>query len=249
MNTQLETFSFHSSKIRTISTESGEIFFVAKDVASTLGYSDTVKAVSTHCKKAKSLIDIGEANHPPQQNQQLDSQTKLIPESDVYRLVMRSKLQQAEEFQDWVCEEVIPSIRKHGSYAKPAVVALEAKSDHHADKIDTELFLDITQMSNMNPDEIFWVTQGEWINAILTDYYKKGRPSERKISVILVDNQIPHRKKELANFKQILLENVFLKEKLANLEKESQISEARNIEFITFLKKHIALLEEKAGVS
>ena len=41
---------------------------------------------------------------------------KYIPESDVYRLVMRSKLPQAEQFQDWVCDEVLPAIRKTGGY-------------------------------------------------------------------------------------------------------------------------------------
>ena len=39
-----------------------------------------------------------------------------IPESDVYRLVMRSKLPEAEKFQDWVCEEILPAIRKTGGY-------------------------------------------------------------------------------------------------------------------------------------
>ena len=41
---------------------------------------------------------------------------RFIPEADVYRLVMRSKLPEAEKFQDWVCEEVLPSIRQHGTY-------------------------------------------------------------------------------------------------------------------------------------
>ena len=42
--------------------------------------------------------------------------TLVIPEADVYRLIFGSKLSQAQEFQDWVCEEVLPSIRKHGAY-------------------------------------------------------------------------------------------------------------------------------------
>jgi len=42
---------------------------------------------------------------------------QFIPESEVYRLVMRSKLPDAEKFQDWVCEEVHPSIRKTGVYS------------------------------------------------------------------------------------------------------------------------------------
>ena len=46
-------------------------------------------------------------------------QFKLIPESDVYRLVFRSKLPEAEKFENWVTEEVLPSIRKHGGYLTP----------------------------------------------------------------------------------------------------------------------------------
>ena len=42
-----------------------------------------------------------------------------IPEKDVYRLIMRSNLPNAEQFQDWVCDEVLPSIRKHGGYLTP----------------------------------------------------------------------------------------------------------------------------------
>ncbi len=113
---QLIPFSFNKNNIRVIQDEQGEPWFVAKDVAAALGYADSAKAVAAHCKKAKSLKDIGWVNHPPYTNQQLDLQTKMLPESDVYRLVMRSKLDSAEAFQDWLADEVIPSIRKTGGY-------------------------------------------------------------------------------------------------------------------------------------
>lgn len=47
---------------------------------------------------------------------------RYITEADVYRLVMRSKLPEAEKFQDWVCEEVLPNIRKHGAYLTDAAL-------------------------------------------------------------------------------------------------------------------------------
>ena len=50
------------------------------------------------------------------------STMKIIPERDVYRLIMRSKLPAAERFEEWVVGEVLPSIRKHGIYATPATV-------------------------------------------------------------------------------------------------------------------------------
>lgn len=90
----------------------GEPWFVASDVAKALGYSNPSDAINRHCKKAIktpfNVIHEGAFN-PVQIN--------LIPESDLYRLVMRSNVPEAEEFQAWVCEEVLPSIRKTGSYS------------------------------------------------------------------------------------------------------------------------------------
>lgn len=68
----------------------GEPWFVARDVAKALGYQNTVEAVNTHCKKVNDFRD----------SKMLPSATpmKIIPESDVYRLVMRSNLPDAERF-------------------------------------------------------------------------------------------------------------------------------------------------------
>jgi prophage antirepressor-like protein len=115
--TALQQFSFESQSIRIISDENGAPWFIAKDVASLLGYANTRETIIKHCKKSKSLKDIGVAIHDPYTNQQLDTQTKAIPESDVYRLIMRSNLESADKFQEWVCDEVLPAIRKTGSYS------------------------------------------------------------------------------------------------------------------------------------
>ncbi|WP_052700087.1 phage antirepressor [Methylocucumis oryzae] len=119
MNNALQIFNFNSHDVRVITDTTGEVWFIAKDAAEVLGYGNTKQAVIDHCKKAKSLKDIGVVFRDPEQNQQLtlDMQTKLIPESDVYRLVIRSKLESAEAFQDWLVEQVLPSIRKTGSYS------------------------------------------------------------------------------------------------------------------------------------
>ncbi len=81
--------------------------FLANDVAKALGYSYPKNAIQDHCKG----VDI--LSTPTDGGIQ---KMKYIPESDVYRLVMRSKLPQAEQFQDWVCDEVLPTIRKTGGY-------------------------------------------------------------------------------------------------------------------------------------
>lgn len=96
-------------------------WFVASDVAKALGYEKPNNAINEHCKKMNKItLDpnlggrVATVSTPP-------IQAIIIPESDVYRLVMRSNLPRAVEFQDWICEEVIPSIRRSGGYvmAKP----------------------------------------------------------------------------------------------------------------------------------
>ena len=82
-------------------------YVCANDVAKALGYLRPADAVTSKCKgsvKHRVLTNGGE------------QEMKFIPEADVYRLIFGSKLPQAQEFQDWVCEEVLPSIRKHGAY-------------------------------------------------------------------------------------------------------------------------------------
>lgn len=90
----------------------GKPWFVANDVATALGYAVPKDAVAAHCKYAEILK--GGESAP------LTSSPRgiaVIPESDVYRLIMRSNLPSAEDFRDWVCEEVLPTIRKTGSYS------------------------------------------------------------------------------------------------------------------------------------
>ena len=88
----------------------GEPWFVAKDVALVLGYSNPQKAIRTHCK------GVNETDTPTAKGLQT---VKIIPERDLYRLIMRFRLPQAERFEEWVVGEVPPSIRKHGVYLTP----------------------------------------------------------------------------------------------------------------------------------
>lgn len=89
----------------------GQPWFVASDVAKALGYERPNDAVNAHCKK---LNKFSYGNSP-----QGAMPYNIIPESDVYRLVMRSNLPSAERFQDWVCDEILPAIRKTGHYGAP----------------------------------------------------------------------------------------------------------------------------------
>ncbi|EAE3792795.1 phage repressor protein/antirepressor Ant, partial [Listeria monocytogenes] len=100
-------FNFEGSKVRTVILDE-EPFFVGIDVASILGYSNPQKAMRDHCKKpAESLVN-DSLGRP--------RRTLVLSESDVYRLVLRSDLPSAEKFENWLMDEVLPSIRKHGAY-------------------------------------------------------------------------------------------------------------------------------------
>ncbi len=81
-------------------------WFYGTDVAKALGYENPARDVQRHCKKVNKFSPTESVGTP----------YNIIPESDVYRLVMRSNLPNAEKFQDWVVEEVLPSIRKTGQY-------------------------------------------------------------------------------------------------------------------------------------
>lgn len=100
-------------EVRT-SDENGVTLFCAADVARGLGYKDTVNAVKQHCRGVvkRHLTDsLGRTQ-----------EASFIPEGDVYRLIVHSKLPSAERFERWVFDEVIPTIRRHGAYATETTI-------------------------------------------------------------------------------------------------------------------------------
>jgi len=107
-NSSVIPFDFDGAAIRVITDKLGDPWFVARDVADALGYSKPENAVARHCKAATTT---------PKQG---GGFMTVIPERDLYRLVMRSKLPAAEQFEEWVVGQVLPSIRKTGQYAVSA---------------------------------------------------------------------------------------------------------------------------------
>lgn len=96
-------------QVRTVDID-GKMYFVANDVAKALGYSVPKDAVTRHCKgalKQRYLTEGGE------------QEMKVIPEGDIYRLIIKSQLPSADKFERWIFDEVIPSIRQTGGYQKP----------------------------------------------------------------------------------------------------------------------------------
>lgn len=103
---QMEIFSNQEfGSIRTFEQD-GKVLFCGKDIAKALGYQRTADAITAHCKGVCVL--------PTPSNGGIQ-RMKFIPEGDVYRLIVHSKLPSAERFERWVFDEVLPSIRKHGA--------------------------------------------------------------------------------------------------------------------------------------
>nr|DAN39678.1 MAG TPA: repressor domain protein [Caudoviricetes sp.] len=103
-----EIFNFQGQQVRTV-TINGEPYFVGKDVAEVLGYSNPRQALKSHVDED----DKGVSKFDTLGGKQ---DLTIINESGLYALILGSKLPQAKEFKRWVTSEVLPTIRKHGAY-------------------------------------------------------------------------------------------------------------------------------------
>lgn len=133
-------------EIRTVTIDN-EPWFVGKDVAEALGYSNTRDALATHVSeedKNTVVISDGKRGNPNQ---------VVINESGLYALIFGSKLDSAKRFKHWVTSEVLPTIRKTGSYQKPMTVAEQIQllalgnQDHEEriEKLENTMTLDYGQ--------------------------------------------------------------------------------------------------------
>jgi prophage antirepressor-like protein len=108
MKNNIVAFKYEEQQVRTIE-KNGEPWFVGKDVAEILGYSDTAQAVRKHIdNEDKGVVEMT----TPGGKQPVT----IINESGLYSLILSSKLPTAKEFKHWVTSEVLPSIRKTGEY-------------------------------------------------------------------------------------------------------------------------------------
>lgn len=117
-------------EIRTIEEE-GKVLFCGKDVAIALGYKDTVNALKLHCRGVvkRHLTDtLGRCQ-----------QASFIPEGDIYRLAAKSELPGAGEFESWIFDEVLPSIRRNGAYMTPETLEAAILSPDYLLKVVTAL--------------------------------------------------------------------------------------------------------------
>ena len=127
----------------------GKPHFPAGECAKALGYTRPNDAVHQHCRyTVKHRIP-----HPQSLNKTLE--VNYIPEGDLYRLIIRSKLPTAERFEKWVFDEVLPSIRKHGAYINDDVInQMQEDSDYAA-----ELLRNLTAERNRSNNLVNRVAQ------------------------------------------------------------------------------------------
>ena len=129
---ELQVFSnAEFGSVRVVEIEN-EPWFVGKDVAEALGYSDTSDAIKRHVdnddKLTRRFTDSGQSR-----------EMYVINESGLYSLVLSSKLESAKKFKRWVTAEVLPSIRKHGAYMTEQTLEEALTSPDFLIKLATQL--------------------------------------------------------------------------------------------------------------
>ena len=189
MNNELKIFeNAEFGSIRTVE-KNGEPWFVGKDVAEVLGYTNTPKAIRDHVdvedKLTEQIVLSGQGRD-----------VILINESGLYSLILSSKLPKAKEFKHWVTSEVLPSIRRHGMYAMDelienpdlAIKALTAlKEEREKTKRLTEtVAVQSQQISELKPkasyyDVVLNCKDLVSITEIAKDYGKSGRWLNEKL--------------------------------------------------------------------
>lgn len=117
---KINTFNFSGNDITTFLDDKKEIWFVAAHVARVLKYSHTGSMIKNHCHKK----GVSEQHTLTGGGRQV---VKIINEANLYRVIFGSKLKSAEKFQDWVFEDVLPSLRKTGKYSIPEKIIKDSK--------------------------------------------------------------------------------------------------------------------------
>jgi prophage antirepressor-like protein len=156
-------------KVDTIMVD-GQLWFKGKDVALILGYSDTINAIKSHVRahQKRKLEELMGGESPP-----MDYQTKTsiyITSGGLFRLVMRSRMPFAEDFQDWVTDEVLESIRKYGRYDPHGQTALPAPAPSILEQ------LRIIDDSHYKENHVFNITDESELHQKVVDYIRRFYP-------------------------------------------------------------------------
>ena len=139
-NTNIEIFNNAEFGSVRIIEENGIFLFCASDVAKALGYSNVHSALQRHCK--------GVVKRDTVTSTRGIQALTYIPEGDVYRLIVHSKLPSAERFERWVFDEVLPALRKNGIYITDPLVRQFARDPDFAHAVVDALY-EQTERVNM----------------------------------------------------------------------------------------------------
>jgi len=113
--TEPSQFNFNTNIVRIIVDDQGEPWFLANDICAVLGYANPRKAVADHCRQR----GVTKRDTPTESGVQ---EMTYINEGNLYRLTIKSRKPESEPFENWVCDEVLPTIRKTGKYESPQYV-------------------------------------------------------------------------------------------------------------------------------
>lgn len=185
-------------EVRTI-VKNDEVWFIGKDVAEALKYSNTNKAIKDHVDEEDKQFFRG--------NETLGLKSTnnygaiFINESGLFSLALSSKLPKAKKFKRWITKEVIPSIRKHGGYLTPAKIEEVLSNPDTIIKLATELKklktenqIQAQQIAEFKPikeyvDIILQSTDTVTITQIAADYGL----SAKKLNKILNEEKVQHK--------------------------------------------------------
>lgn len=188
---QLEIFNFENNEVRTVLVDD-EPYFVGKDIAEVLGYINTRDALSKH-------VDLEDKHRVAIRDTMGRSQNVVaINESGLYSLIISSKLPNAKKFKRWVTKEVLPSIRRHGMYAKDELVNnpelfLEVLDNYRAEKEKNKML--VTELKETQPiisyyNEILQSNETLTITQIAADYGMSGRAMNQLLKRLRVQRKV-----------------------------------------------------------
>ena len=169
METNIQIFRNETfGEIRTMTNEKGETWFVGKDIARELGYSDTQKSLKMHVdnedKLTRQIVVSGQRRT-----------VIFINESGLYSLILSSKLPQARAFKRWVTSEVLPAIRRTGRYELlPQEVRLLGEQADYCQRVlqsvDCLTTTQIAKEMGMTGPDLY-----HWLVALGVIYWQSGQ--------------------------------------------------------------------------
>lgn len=188
-------FSFKNNQVRTVQIDN-DAWFVGKDVATILGYSQTAKAVRDHVDEEDKGVSVLDT---PGGQQRMT----LINESGVYSLVFGSNLPNAKEFKRWVTKEVLPEIRRTGSYNVPETpedkLVLTMEVTNRTVKRVESIEKDVNDLkNNVLLDTGSYAVIGRLVSKRVYEYLDDRRYPRNKNNISLLFSDINHGIKRIA---------------------------------------------------